>query len=563
MLTAAGIGLTILLTASAAHSGWQRRRLLAAFRANWGQPVLRARDPTAISGYFRSRAHAADPHEYIDDRTWADLNLDAVFERTDRTASTLGQQVLYNRLRTATGVTDLLAFERLVSRMTDEPHARERAHVALGALQDPSGYDLWWLAQPGAVDRHPRQIVYLFLAGTMVGALVLSLKWPAMLLVVIFGAVLNLIVRALTAGRVTQIAGPFRQISALIGVAESLLFLADDDQTPIVGALRRDLASLQRLKRIVRSVGLDPLGSGELPFALFEYLNLLFLLDVNAVYLGAGELRKTGPTLLRVIAAVGDVDAAISVASVRAGNERWTRPSFLPAGSRASFLELRHPLLEECVPNSLELDLPGGALITGSNMSGKTTFIRTVGVNVVLGQAINTCFADRYEAPVFRVRSCIGTSDDLLAGESYYGAEVDAVLAVVAASRSPVGTLFLFDELFRGTNALERIAAAEAVLHELIDDRITPKPHVVLAASHDIELVGYLTGVYAAFHFADGVGPDGLTFDYRIRPGISLTRNALALLERRGAPTSVVTRARERAARLDALRSEAEDIGST
>ena len=277
------------------------------------------------------------------------------------------------------------------------------------------------------------------------------------------------------------------------------------------------------------------------------------------MYVGAGELRRHGPALLRVIAAVGEVDAAISVASFRAEHGAWTRPTFLPTGSRAALTELRHPLLEGSVPNSLELDLPGGALITGANMSGKTTFIRTVGVNVVLAQSLNTCFAAQYKAPVFRVRSCIGRSDDLLSGRSYYAAEAEAVLSLVAASRSSVGTLFLFDELFRGTNAVERIAAAEAVLRELIDGSEAPRRHLVLAATHDLELVGYLTGVYAGFHFADGIAPGGLTFDHRIRPGVSPTRNALALLNQLGAPASVVERAKQRAAQLDTLRATTEN----
>lgn len=557
MLTAVGIGLAILLTASAAHSWWQRPRLLGRLRAEWGRPVARTRDMGAIAAYFRSRAKSADSPDYIDDRTWADLNLDEVFERVDRTGSTLGQQALYCRLRAAPAAADLADFEDLVSRMMHETPARERAQIALASLQNPLGYDLWWLAQPGAVGRSPRQLVYLLLGFSMVVALVLSLKWPGMLLVVMIGAVLNLLVRGVTASRVVRVAGLFRQISALISVAEALLFLAENEHTPIVGALRRDVASLQRLKRIVRSVGLDPLGSDEVSYALVEYLNLLFLLDVNAVYLGAGELEKQGPALLRVIATVGDVDSAISVASLRTGHKVWTRPTVLPPGSRAALIELRHPLLEEPVPNSLELELPGGALITGANMSGKTTFIRTVGVNVVLAQALNTCLAARYEAPVFRVRSCIGRSDDLLTGRSYYAAEAEAVLALVTASTSPIPTLFLFDELFRGTNAVERIAAAEAVLRELIEGGDGSGPHLVLAATHDLELVAYLHGLYATFHFADRVESGGLAFDYRIRPGVSATRNALALLDLLGAPARVVARATQRAAQLDALRAAA------
>src|SRR5215475_11521252 len=119
-------------------------------------------------------------------------------------------------------------------------------------------------------------------------------------------------------------------------------------------------------------------------------------------------------------------------------------------------------------------------------MSGKSTFLRTVGVNVVLAQTINTCLADRYEAPRYQVRSCIGRADDLLAGKSYYLVEVESVIALLRAGESVKPHLFIFDELFRGTNAVERIAAAEAVLRTLMS---SGNSHVTLAATHDVELV--------------------------------------------------------------------------
>jgi len=116
----------------------------------------------------------------------------------------------------------------------------------------------------------------------------------------------------------------------------------------------------------------------------------------------AGELTPAhGPALLRVIAAVGDVDAAIGVASYRTGTPQWTRPRFLPAGSLSVLTDLRHPLMAAAVPNSIALGPPHGILVTGSNMSGKTTFVRTLGVAAVLAQTINTCLAAAYDAPVF------------------------------------------------------------------------------------------------------------------------------------------------------------------
>ena len=157
----------------------------------------------------------------------------------------------------------------------------------------------------------------------------------------------------------------------------------------------------------------------------------------------------------------------MSVASYRTGAPGWTRPVFQPAGP-VVWSDVRHPLLPDAVPNSIVLAPPHGVIITGSNMSGKSTFLRTVGVTVVLAQTINTCLASQYEAPVFAVRTCIGRADNPASGKSYYLIEVESVLALVHAARERAPQLMLFDELFRGTNAVERIAAGEAVFLALL-----------------------------------------------------------------------------------------------
>jgi DNA mismatch repair ATPase MutS len=122
------------------------------------------------------------------------------------------------------------------------------------------------------------------------------------------------------------------------------------------------------------------------------------------------------------------------------------------------------------------------------------------------------------------------------------------VLTLVRASACPSPHLFLFDELFRGTNATERIAAAESVLRELID---AARPHVIVTATHDAELVDLLRDTHDAYHFPDTLGPDGLVFSHRLEPGPSPTRNAIALLQLHGAPPALIERALRRAEALD------------
>jgi hypothetical protein len=144
---------------------------------------------------------------------------------------------------------------------------------------------------------------------------------------------------------------------------------------------------LTRLRRIASWAGRDPSAAlgGDLAALLFEYLNMVFWLDANALFFGARELRARASELLRVIAAVGEIDAAVSVASYRASTPGWTRPVFRSTDT-TQLTDVRHPLLPDAVPNSITLGPPHGVIITGSNMSGKTTFLRTIGVTAVLAQ---------------------------------------------------------------------------------------------------------------------------------------------------------------------------------
>jgi hypothetical protein len=504
----------------------------------------------AVADFFRSHNTGAS----LDDRTWNDLMLDDVFTHLDRTESTVGQQMLYHRLRSAPRPRSLDAFEALITRVADDPRRREQAQVALARLHDPSGYYVHQLARPDALERRWWHAVFPVWSAAVVLMLSLGFIWPKLLLVVVFGFVVNFGVRIATGRRVGGEIAWFRQVGPLLSAAHALQAVGPAEAAAITGSMGGDLIALRRLGRIARWVSRDPLTTGELFGALFEYLNVLLLMDANALYFAARELQSRAPALLRVIEAVGEIDAAIAVASLRTGAQRWTRPRLVAPAAPTVLCDLCHPLVEEAVPNSIALAPPHGVLVTGSNMSGKSTFVRTVGVNAVLAQTIHTCFARAYEAPFYQVRTCIGRSDDLLAGKSYYLEEVESVLALVRASEREEPHLFIFDELFRGTNAVERIAAAEAVLAALI----TPgKAHVVLAATHDGELVELLCDDYAVCHFGDAIGPDGLVFDYHVTSGPATSRNAIALLRLNGAPESLVARALARAAALDVQRQRA------
>ena len=551
----------VLLAASAVLSAllsWRaRRRLLARLRGEWGHARSRARDMEAIADFFRLNAPPVS--DSLDDRTWNDLLLDDVFAHLDRTESSVGQQVLYRRLRQAPVPKALDTFDALIARVSSDADRRERVQVVLARLQSSSAYYVHRLTQPDALERRPWYVVVPLWSAAVVLTLSLAFLWPALLFAALFGVVVNRVILVVIARRFGGEILWFRQVGPLLAAAAELKILDTDETAAITGSLASDLSALRRLGGVARWVSRDPLATDALTFAFLELLNMLFLMDANALYFAGREVRAKAPQLLRVIETVGEIDAAIAVASFREGADGWTRPTFVAVNRSAAFSEIRHPLVEDVVPNSLSLAPPDGVLLTGSNMSGKSTFLRTVGVTAVLAQTINTCLADAYEAPPFVVRSCIGRADDPATGKSYYLVEVDAVLALVKESATDVPHLFLFDELFRGTNAVERIAAGEAVLRALLAPRQNGKaaPHVVLAATHDHELVELVAGWYVAYHFTDSVGDDGLAFDYQLLPGVASSRNAISLLKLRGAPEDLVSRAMNRAAALDRMREPA------
>ena len=309
-----------------------REQRLARIRGTWGESIHRTRRMDAMAASHRSRLAATTPARSLDDRTWTDLDFDAVFAAVDRTQSTLGQHALYHRLRSSPVADHLAAFEALVTRMERDAPARERAQLALDRLQDPQGYDVWWLAAPGAVEQRWWYPVFPVLFFTTLLVAGLTLVWPLGFAPLIVLLALNVAIRYATDPHVRTVAVTFRQCAPLIATAGELQFLAAPDIDPIAGSLRADLPALRRVKLISRwsngnpfmlSAGSGPLAVAASDFvgAVYEYLNLALLLDGTGVYFGMRDLSRAGGSLVGVVAAAGDVDAAISVASYRAGRD--------------------------------------------------------------------------------------------------------------------------------------------------------------------------------------------------------------------------------------------------
>ena len=178
-------------------------------------------------------------------------------------------------------------------------------------------------------------------------------------------------------------------------------------------------------------------------------------------------------------------------------------------------------------------------------MSGKTTFIRTIGINAILAQTINTVCARRFALPPLKIFSAINMSDNLMEDTSYYYQEVKTIKEMIAESESREQNLFLLDEIFKGTNTVERVASGKSVLSYL-----NRGDNIVFVSSHDLELTDLLSSGFENYHFTESIENDQLKFDYKLKPGKLIHTNAIRILELNDYPEEITGDAKELAEKI-------------
>lgn len=324
-----------------------------------------------------------------------------------------------------------------------------------------------------------------------------------------------------------------------------------------VWSLPDDLAKFSRIRRQLgesssefhRALGslrwLVALSSGRRAGALslvYFFLQILFFWDFHVLIGLERWQRRYGPNLARWFDAVGQLEALCSFAGLAECNPSWTYPTFdlPPAGNVLIATKIGHPLLgpQQCVRNDVSLGPPGRFLfVTGSNMSGKSTLLRSIGVNAVLAQAGSVVCAQTMHLQPIVVATSVHVTDSLAEGTSFFMAELKRLKNIVDQARSHVTLqqphlVFLLDEILQGTNSLERRTAVERILCHLIAAGATGA-----VTTHDLdlcrspELLPHGTVIHFRESFTEVNGRQQMTFDYQVRPGICPTTNALKLLE--------------------------------
>ncbi len=486
------------------------------------------RDFGLISKYHRM---TVDPQfEQIDDNTWEDLDMDDVFSNLDRNVTPIGQQYLYRILRYQEhDHSTLMGHSKQCENLNNDYSLREKIHHILQRLKSQDAYYIVHLL----FDPLPRAPWYRWLIYLSSAMMLLSTGMMFFLdyffFLFIFLMVTNVVIHSWFELVMSEHFTGLIQFNIMLGIALSLAALENQYDLSQLQQLSKNKSKIKVLRRKIGWLVVDRFRVDQLQGAFIEYLNYFCLFDMIIAFRAIKPLTRYRNDCVAIFESVASLDAMNSITSWRSSLLTWCKPESITRG-KFEAQNIYHPLTSNSVPNSIALD--NSLLITGSNMSGKTTFLKTIGLNIVLGRALNTCLATNCQIPDVMVKTSIWRNENLEDGNSYYFAEVRRLGEFIKQAEDR-NYIFLIDEIYRGTNTVERIASAAAVLKYLAN-----KAQVVVT-THDIELQDILETRYRMCHFTESIEEDQLKFEYCLKDGPTTSRNAIRLLMLSGYPEAV------------------------
>lgn len=264
--------------------------------------------------------------------------------------------------------------------------------------------------------------------------------------------------------------------------------------------------------------------------AIYLLLNILFFLDFHNYNKLNSWKKKYGDNIESVLDVIAEFEELGSFANIYYNNDDYTFPmikdDFVVKGE-----DIRHPLVgEKAVGNPISLTHKGeGWLITGSNMAGKSTYLRTIAINLVLAYSGSAVRAKKFECSPMKIYTCMRIGDNLEKSISSFYAEILRVKAIIESVKSGEKVFYLLDEIFKGTNSRDRHKGAEILINELSELNT-----LGLVSTHDLELGEIENKNISNYHFEEYYEDGKIRFDYTLRPGISTTQNALYLMRMAG-----------------------------
>jgi len=505
-----------------------------------------------LESYFKSYCEIEDDKDFIDDSTWKDLIMDEIYKKVDYTCSTAGEHVLYDMLRRP-----LKDGQHLNDRHDNIEFFRKNEAVRknAGKILTKVGrteIDLTATLYSKMAYDWKEHFLCIGLVSLMVAVLgsfiFIGFSEPVMMLAFMLMMV-NMAVHYKLGNKIKNRMLSVQYLGSLVNRSAGLAKALEGYNPKLSEELRtvgKRCEKIGKKSSVMSAIeGLDVIG---------DYITIIFLIKENSFYSSIGEVEKHKEDLRRLFRIFGEIDGLIAMGQYRENMTGYCVPEFVAGSRYLEVKEIIHPLLENPISNTM-LVKDHSILITGSNMSGKSTFLRTIGVNALLAQTVMTCTCKSYKGSIFNIVTSISPEDNILGGKSYYMSEAEAIQRIIEASGSELPCLALIDEIFRGTNPVERVNAAAEILEYLENNN-----GLVMVATHDLELAKMVEN-YAYYYFREDVDDKGLVFDYSIKTGISPTRNAVKLLGILGYPNQLIDKIEKRIDNLDTTSGSSASVG--
>lgn len=514
---------------------------------SWGQKPTREYsydEFEKITQYFKTKK---SKEAYIDDITWNDLDMDTVFMLLNNTQSSVGEEYLYKLLRTPSfEKSELLERDRIISFFeTNKKKAFELEKIfsKIGYTRKVSFYE--YIFRLKDLGKGKPLFHSLFPSALIIAIISIFFIPQYMLAPLIAILAVNVIFYYKFKAKISAYYICFGYLVKIISNAENIYKLNFSELDEYNKVLKEKCNKLKMLKKGIVLLGANNV-SGSLGDIIMDYIRIIFHVDIIKFN---QMLLKTINNLDEVdelYEELGKIEAYIGIASYRNMVPYYVKPELYEGLKREiNFSESYHPLIENPIPNSLSEKK--GVLLTGSNASGKSTFLKTTAINAILAQTIYTCLAKEYSSGYFSVYSSMALTDSLESNESYYIVEIKSLKRILDASKQTDKNILCFiDEVLRGTNTIERIAASGHILKSLDKENV-----ICFAATHDFELTHMLEKNYSNYHFSEDVIENDIMFSYKLNHGRAQTRNAIKLLSIIGYDEEVIKAAEKSAKRFE------------
>jgi hypothetical protein len=459
----------------------------------------------------------------------------SVFQYLSAARTRTGQETLAGWLLGAAPVEESLTRQTAVRDLAGRLDFREQLASAgepVRSAVEPDSLVNWGDASPlltSAVTRTLTSALALLWILSLVAWGIWGSPVPTLLITILNFAYAHMLALRMdrAAAAIDKAADDLRLLAVILALGERELFAAPKLVDLQVALKRAGIAPSHAIGKLARLANLI-----ESRHSLFARpLDQVTFWSAQVAFVAERWQRKYGPELRTWIAAIGELEALASFGSFSYEHPDYAFPEFVDAGPVFEAEALAHPLLPvgKAIENDLRLDGKSQLMIlSGPNMAGKSTFIRSIGVNAVLAQCGGPVRARRLTISRLQVAASICILDSLSGGISRFYAEIRRLKMIADLVQKPLPVLFLLDEVLSGTNSHDRLIGTEFVLRELVEHNAAG-----VVSTHDLALTRIpdsMDGRAFNAHFEDRVEGEALIFDYKLKPGVVQTSNALKLM---------------------------------